>query len=161
MATSIDQSDFIKTALRLPPSLHAAVHAAAKRSGRSFNAELLDLIDQGLSSKEAPSLAPILARLERALSRAERSAATARHWTHEFASAVAALTKELPRDEPVTVGSKIWMAGVLHDHAKSFAEGTAQAREQALAAHEISELFEPAASDSSPQADGNPPSPAK
>ncbi len=156
MATSIDQSDFVKTALRLPPSLHAAVHAAAKRSGRSFNAELLDLIDQGLSSKEAPSLAPILARLERALSRAERSAATARHWTHDFASAVAALTEALPRDAPVAVGSKIWMAGVLHDHAKSFAEGTAQAQEQALAAHEISELFEPAGASPSSRTGGEP-----
>lgn len=42
MATSIDQKNFVKTALRLPPELHAAAHEAAQNSGRSYNAELID-----------------------------------------------------------------------------------------------------------------------
>lgn len=49
MATSIDQSNFVKTALRLPPELHAAVHACAKESGRSYNGELIALIEAALS----------------------------------------------------------------------------------------------------------------
>lgn len=52
MATSIDQKNFVKTALRLPPELHASVHEAAQKSGRSYNAELVERI-QGSFSPEA------------------------------------------------------------------------------------------------------------
>lgn len=61
MATSIDQSEFIKTALRLPPALHAAVHASAKETGRSYNAELIALIEAGLNPKQDDSLSKALA----------------------------------------------------------------------------------------------------
>lgn len=44
MATSIDQKNFVKTALRLPPELHAAVHESAQKNGRSYNAELVERI---------------------------------------------------------------------------------------------------------------------
>ncbi|MGJ7484312.1 Arc family DNA-binding protein [Variovorax sp. LT2P21] len=49
MATRLDQSEFIKTALRLPPALHAAVHASAEEAGRSYNAELIALLEAGLN----------------------------------------------------------------------------------------------------------------
>lgn len=35
------QKDFVKTALRLPPDLHAALHESAAESERTFNAEIL------------------------------------------------------------------------------------------------------------------------
>lgn len=35
------QSNHIKTALRLPPDLHAEVAAAAEHNGRSMNAEII------------------------------------------------------------------------------------------------------------------------
>lgn len=35
------QKDFVKTALRLPPELHQAIHDARKSSERTFNAEIL------------------------------------------------------------------------------------------------------------------------
>lgn len=35
------QKDFVKTALRLPPELHQAIHDARKGSERTFNAEIL------------------------------------------------------------------------------------------------------------------------
>ncbi|ATA55198.1 hypothetical protein CKY39_19755 [Variovorax boronicumulans] len=35
------QKDFVKTALRLPPDLHASLHESAKESERTFNAEIL------------------------------------------------------------------------------------------------------------------------
>jgi hypothetical protein len=38
------QTDYIKTALRLPPRLHSQVHEAAKGAGRTYNAELIDRI---------------------------------------------------------------------------------------------------------------------
>lgn len=51
MATSIDQSNYVKTALRLPPEVHAAVHESAQKNGRSYNAELVDLVQQSLTAK--------------------------------------------------------------------------------------------------------------
>lgn len=36
------QDDFVRTALRVPPDLHAAIHEAAGKSGRTFNAEIVD-----------------------------------------------------------------------------------------------------------------------
>lgn len=35
------QDDFIRTALRVPPDLHARIHAAADAAGRTFNAEIV------------------------------------------------------------------------------------------------------------------------
>jgi hypothetical protein len=35
------QSDFVKTALRLPPQLHQLIHQSAKKHQRSYNAEIL------------------------------------------------------------------------------------------------------------------------
>ncbi|MFM2254157.1 MAG: hypothetical protein RJB68_2494 [Pseudomonadota bacterium] len=46
MATSIDQKNFVKTALRLPPELHAAVHESAQKNGRSYNAELVSALQE-------------------------------------------------------------------------------------------------------------------
>jgi hypothetical protein len=44
MATSVNQDDYIKTALRLPRHLHADASVAAQNAGRSLNAELIDRI---------------------------------------------------------------------------------------------------------------------
>ncbi|MDD0814258.1 Arc family DNA-binding protein [Curvibacter sp. HBC28] len=49
MATSTKQTDFVKTALRLPPELHEQVHAAAQNSGRTYNAELVHCIEKALN----------------------------------------------------------------------------------------------------------------
>ncbi len=54
MATSIDQKDHIRTALRVPPDLHAKIHEAAKANNRTFNAEIVARLEGSLSSKEAP-----------------------------------------------------------------------------------------------------------
>lgn len=53
MATSIDQKNFVKTALRLPPELHSAVHEAAQRSGRSYNAELVERVQMSFDSDKS------------------------------------------------------------------------------------------------------------
>ncbi|MDB5937486.1 MAG: Arc-like binding protein [Massilia sp.] len=39
LATS--QDEYIRTAIRLPPDLHASVRVAAKAAGRTMNAELI------------------------------------------------------------------------------------------------------------------------
>jgi predicted HicB family RNase H-like nuclease len=36
------QAEFIHTAVRLPPDLHATIKDAAERNGRSMNAEIID-----------------------------------------------------------------------------------------------------------------------
>ncbi|WP_278535681.1 hypothetical protein [Delftia acidovorans] len=41
MIKKISQKDYIKTALRLPPDLHAALHEAALTSERTYNGEIL------------------------------------------------------------------------------------------------------------------------
>lgn len=46
MATSIDQKNFVKTALRLPPELHAAVHESAQKNGRSYNGEIVSALQE-------------------------------------------------------------------------------------------------------------------
>ncbi len=38
------QDEFVRTALRVPPDLHAQIHDSAKGSGRTFNAELIHLL---------------------------------------------------------------------------------------------------------------------
>lgn len=35
------QDDYIRTALRLPPDMHKALHDSADASGKSFNAEII------------------------------------------------------------------------------------------------------------------------
>lgn len=54
------QDDYVKTALRLPPDLHAQIHASARTSGRTFNAELISRLsgsyEQGLDRSTAERL---------------------------------------------------------------------------------------------------------
>ena len=52
------QDDYIRTALRVPPDLHKEIHAAASKAGRSFNAQLLYLLEKGLKSPDGFIPAP-------------------------------------------------------------------------------------------------------
>ena len=45
MVTRLNQTDFVKTALRLPPDLHAKLHEGAEASGRSYNAEIVQRLE--------------------------------------------------------------------------------------------------------------------
>lgn len=47
------QKDFVKTALRLPPDLHAALHTAAHQAERGFNAEILHRLRSTFLPKSA------------------------------------------------------------------------------------------------------------
>lgn len=42
------QKHFIKTALRLPPEVHGALHAAAATADRSYNAEIINRLRSSL-----------------------------------------------------------------------------------------------------------------
>lgn len=44
------QDDYIRTALRVPPDLHKALHKAAEESGKSFNAEILVRLRESFAS---------------------------------------------------------------------------------------------------------------
>lgn len=71
MATSLDQTDFIKTALRLPRDLHARLSAAAESQGVSLNSYILLLLERGMGRPlvglDEMALDEIEARLRQAL----------------------------------------------------------------------------------------------
>lgn len=46
------QTDFVKTALRLPPDLHAEIHRAAEQAERSYNAEIVHRLRESLKQQE-------------------------------------------------------------------------------------------------------------
>lgn len=48
------QADYVKTALRMPPSLHQQIHQAAERNHRTFNGEILARLEQTLSEEPSP-----------------------------------------------------------------------------------------------------------
>ncbi|CAN7593758.1 Arc family DNA-binding protein [Pseudorhodoferax sp. LjRoot39] len=48
------QKDFIKTALRVPPDLHSALHKAAAEAERGFNAEILFRLRQSFKGARTP-----------------------------------------------------------------------------------------------------------
>lgn len=66
MAQLSDQSDFLKTALRLPRDLHARIQQAAEASGRSMNAEIVARLQQSFDQADAPA-APSSALLKAVL----------------------------------------------------------------------------------------------
>lgn len=47
------QTDWARTALRLPPDLHQLVHQEARTNDRSFNGQIVALLKQALQYKEA------------------------------------------------------------------------------------------------------------
>lgn len=47
------QDDYIKTALRVPPKLHARIHESARRHGRTFNAEILQQLQLAYEDMDA------------------------------------------------------------------------------------------------------------
>lgn len=47
------QTDFVKTALRVPPDLHKALHEATKTTERTFNAEILHRLKSTFNSSVA------------------------------------------------------------------------------------------------------------
>jgi hypothetical protein len=44
------QDDYLKTALRLPRDLHARIHEAAEKAGRSMNAEIVARLEASFPS---------------------------------------------------------------------------------------------------------------
>lgn len=68
----MSQDDYIRTALRVPPELHSALHKAADESERSFNAEIIERLKA--SFDPAPSADGVAAQ-ELADSRAQTIAA--------------------------------------------------------------------------------------
>lgn len=52
MAQLTNQDDFIKTALRLPRELHAAIQESATASSRSMNAEIIARLERSFDSEK-------------------------------------------------------------------------------------------------------------
>ena len=47
--TRLNQTEYVKTALRLPPEVHAKIHEAAEASGRSYNAEIVARLQESFA----------------------------------------------------------------------------------------------------------------
>lgn len=62
MVTSVNQSDFVKTALRLPPDVHVRLHEAAQANGRSYNAEIIARLQESFSDN--PEVTRLRSQLE-------------------------------------------------------------------------------------------------
>jgi len=48
------QADYVKTALRLPPTLHQQIHGAAERNHRTFNGEILARLESTFNKEPRP-----------------------------------------------------------------------------------------------------------
>lgn len=46
------QDDYIRTALRVPPTLHSQIHEAAKINNRTFNAEIIARLQQSFETRD-------------------------------------------------------------------------------------------------------------
>ena len=49
------QKDYVKTALRLPPDLHAALHEAAAEGERTYNGEIVSRLRSTFMAKRSTS----------------------------------------------------------------------------------------------------------
>lgn len=54
------QQDFFKTQIRIPSDVYGAIKDAAEESGRSINAEIIELFLIGLGEKEPPLSSKVL-----------------------------------------------------------------------------------------------------
>lgn len=96
------QDDYIRTALRLPPDIHKALHDSADASGKSFNAEIIARLQASFAQDEAAFVAGFNEESERrAQSRvaagAQQVAETMGHakGTPELEQVVQALSEEM------------------------------------------------------------------
>lgn len=64
------QDDFIRTALRVPPDLHKAIHEAAEKADRTFNAEIVARLRSSFEST-ATSTESLAAGLDKVLKELE------------------------------------------------------------------------------------------
>lgn len=62
-----NQTNYIKTALRLPPDLHAEIHASAEHLGHSMNAEILARLRADQNARVSAELAEIKSTLRKIL----------------------------------------------------------------------------------------------
>lgn len=71
MATSLNQDDYLKTALRLPRDLHAKIQQIANDSGRSMNAEIVERLTRSFEAEDSsPERIQSLEQSNQQLSRA-------------------------------------------------------------------------------------------
>lgn len=67
------QDNFIRTALRVPPALHAAIHEAAAAANRTFNAEIVARLENSFTPSPdiGRHVQSLVARYEQELAEAE------------------------------------------------------------------------------------------
>lgn len=51
MARTSSQADWVRTALRLPAELHKSMHAVAGSEDRTFNAQIVAMLREGVAAR--------------------------------------------------------------------------------------------------------------
>lgn len=76
------QDDYIRTALRVPPELHAQLHEAAKANNRTFNSEIVARLERSFAwhaTEGQDTLAELREALDRLRARVDAAADRAKH----------------------------------------------------------------------------------
>lgn len=106
------QDNYIRTALRVPPDLHAKIHESAKQNNRTFNAELVSRLERSFSSDrdmeehafesavETTTLSNEVARLTALLQKANESKASPSPSADEIADKVAERLRATVLEKP-------------------------------------------------------------
>lgn len=140
MATSIDQKNFVKTALRLPPELHAAVHESAQKNGRSYNAELVERIQGSFEELVSKDGVNLLLGLQYDLAASQTNLHMARLRLTELANAVIGLHDRMGRLSKEDLQADISVLKVTAEHfLKRHRSDFAQLQEAYSAAEEAAQ----------------------
>lgn len=65
------QDDYIRTALRVPPDLHKQLHDAADAKGRSFNAEIIERLQESFAGATPKQVMFLISKYEAETAEAE------------------------------------------------------------------------------------------
>jgi metal-responsive CopG/Arc/MetJ family transcriptional regulator len=63
MATNAPQDDWHKTGLRLPKELHAQLHEAAAKEGRSYNSEIVARLQRSFEAERETAKDTVITRV--------------------------------------------------------------------------------------------------
>lgn len=148
MATSIDQKNFVKTALRLPPDLHAAVHEEAQRNGRSYNAELVERIQGSFDDQADGGAVGLLLNLQYDLAASQTNSHILRMAITELAEKVISLGERAGQTGKKDLENEIALLKdfseyLLKNHRGDFSklrEAYAEAEKHAV---ELAQMFAP------------------
>lgn len=86
MAKPKKQDDYVRTALRVPPELHALLHRSAEATGRTFNAEIVSRLESSFvdrSKRPSREADDLINQIRESLNSVNRSVLPNENWADE------------------------------------------------------------------------------